>query len=80
MSASFRSSSISRNRRRPVTSTELRPYKKTRDSEAVKPMMRDEATRRGRLGRSGCILFDEDEDEDEDEGVVDIAGINYWIL
>lgn len=43
--------------------------------------------RRGRLGRSGGILFDgegaevEAEDEDEDEAVVDMAGIiNYWIL
>lgn len=56
-----------------MTSTELRPYKKTRDSEAVRPMMRDEAMGQGGLGCSGSSLLGGD--EDGNEGVIDMVGI-----
>ncbi len=39
---------------------------KTRDSEAVRPMIRDEVTRLGRLGWAGCGLFDKSEDVVDD--------------
>jgi hypothetical protein len=58
-----------------VTSTELRPYKKIRDSEAVRPMMSDDVIRQGGLGGSGSSLLDGDGDGDGNVDVVDIAGM-----
>lgn len=60
-STSFRWSRISKNRSRPVTSTEFNPYRKPRQTAEINPIEREEMMRDGRLGcccggGGGCLL------------------------